>query len=595
MRHTYAFLIALSLAGCSASKAPASIEPLVSEFVYESLVLSPSAATANGYHTHAGKVLDSELEDYSPAGIEKSRSFLKSWEAKLGAVDSKTLDGESRADLELMRNQVRYGLYDLETIRPLEHNPTIAVETLGTALFTPMSVEYAPVEERFRHIIARLRVTPAFFSGAAATLKSSNPIWVQVALEENEGNRRLIQTTLREACPEALRKEYDGVSPAALSALEMFDGRLRRLADEGENAWRLGPEKFEAKFRFVLGSSITPAALLEEAEADLTKIRRKMFELALPLHAKWFPSHKDKDAVDLNLIVGEVMDRIAQDHSKPSEYFEDAQKTLDETRAFLRAHERELIANPPVDNLKIIPTPEFMRGGYGVGGFSPAPSLQPELGAYYWLTPIPADWPKERVESKLREYNRYGLRLLTIHEAIPGHYVQFEYANRVEPKGRRVLRSVFGSGTYVEGWAVYATEKMLESGYGGNPPEMQLTFYKQLLRSVANAILDIKLHTANMQEAEAMDLMVQKTFQEKEEAVAKWQRARLQSTQLSTYYTGYKQWLRLRAAAEAKGGSAFVAGDFHKKALEAGALPVDTLATLLGLSANGASAKGEKR
>jgi uncharacterized protein (DUF885 family) len=236
-----------------------------------------------------------------------------------------------------------------------------------------------------------------------------------------------------------------------------------------------------------------------------------------------------------------------------------------------------------------------MRGVYGVGGFSPAPSLQPELGAYYWLTPIPADWPKERVESKLREYNRYGLRLLTIHEAIPGHYVQFEYANRVEPRARRVLRSVFGSGTYVEGWAVYATEKMLEAGYDGNPPEMQLTFYKHLLRSVANAILDIKLHTANMQEPEAMDLMVQKTFQEREEAVAKWKRARLQSTQLSTYYSGYKQWLRLRSAAEAKGGAAFVPGDFHRKALAAGALPVDTLATLLGVSGSGASAKGEKQ
>jgi uncharacterized protein (DUF885 family) len=571
------------------------MEPVVAEFVYESLALSPTAATANGYHTHAGRSLDRELEDYSAAGVEKSRLFLESWNTRLEGIDPASLDAESRADLELMRNQVKYGLYDNETIRSLEHNPTIAVETLGTALFTPMSVEYAPLEERFRHIISRLRAAPGFLSGAAASLKSSNPIWVQVALEENEGNRRLIQTTLRAACPEALRKEYDEVSPAALSALDMFDGRLKRLADEGENGWRLGPEKFGTKFKFVLGSSLTPAALLQEAESDLTKIRRKMFDLALPLHAKWFPSHKDKDAVDLNLIVGEVLDRIAQDHSKPAEYFEDAQKTLDETRAFLKAHERELIPNPPSDNLKIIPTPEFMRGVYGVGGFNPAPALQPELGAYYWLTPIPADWPRERVESKLREYNRYGLRLLTIHEAIPGHYVQFEYANRVEPKARRVLRSVFGSGTYVEGWAVYSTEKMLEAGYDGNPAEMQLTFYKQLLRSVANAILDIKLHTANMQEQEAMDLMVQKTFQEKEEAVAKWKRARLQSTQLSTYYSGYKQWLRLRAAAEAKGGSSFAAGDFHKKALEAGALPVDTLATLLGLSGSGASAKGEKQ
>ena len=104
---------------------------------------------------------------------------------------------------------------------------------------------------------------------------------------------------------------------------------------------------------------------------------------------------------------------------------------------------------PGRDNLQLIDTPEFMRGIFGVGGFSPAPALQPELGAFYWLTPIPKNWPKERVESKLREYNNYGLQILAIHEAIPGHYVQFEYADSVEPKPRRLLRSVFGNGPFV--------------------------------------------------------------------------------------------------------------------------------------------------
>ena len=215
---------------------------------------------------------------------------------------------------------------------------------------------------------------------------------------------------------------------------------------------------------------------------------------------------------------------------------------------------------PGRDNLQLIETPAYMRGVYGVGGFNPAPPLQPELGAFYWLTPIPSTWPKERVESKLREYNDYGLRILTIHEAIPGHYVQFEYASRVEPKPRRVLRSLFGSGPYVEGWAVYATDIMLKEGYLAHDPELQLTWGKQMLRAIANTILDIRMHTMGMSDEEAMKLMLERTFQEKEEASAKLQRAKLGACQLPTYFAGYRGWTRLRAAAGEEGGREVLAG-----------------------------------
>ena len=145
--------------------------------------------------------------------------------------------------------------------------------------------------------------------------------------------------------------------------------------------------------------------------------------------------------------------------------------------------EREL---EPRSNLQVIETPEFMRGIYAVGGFNPAPALEPQLGAFYWITPIPQTWKPERVESKLREYNFYNLKLLTIHEAMPGHYVQFEYANDMQPQSRRLLRSVFGNNPYVEGWAQYATQVMLDSGFLNNSPELRLTFQKQELRVLAN-------------------------------------------------------------------------------------------------------------
>jgi len=331
----------------------------------------------------------------------------------------------------------------------------------------------------------------------------------------------------------------------------------------------------------VITDAGTPEALLKEAEEAITDLRRHMFKVSLPLHVKYYPTHRDP--VDLNLIVGEVLDKIAQKQSKPETYFRDAQRTLDEAREFLRAKADRIVALPQNDNLKIIETPAFMRGIYAVGGFNPAPPLQPELGAFYWLTPIPADWPKERVQSKLREYNYYGLRLLTIHEAIPGHWLQFEYAAQVEPAPRRLLRSLYGDGAYVEGWAVYATDLMVREGFLDHDPELELTHSKQLLRAIANAILDIRLHTMGMSDEEAMELMTKRTFQEKEEALAKLRRAKLSSCQLPTYFAGFQAWKRLRAAAEKQGGAQFNPGEFHRRALLAGALPVPAVAALLGV------------
>ena len=177
-----------------------------------------------------------------------------------------------------------------------------------------------------------------------------------------------------------------------------------------------------------------------------------------------------------------------------------------------------------------------------------APALEPQLGAFYWVTPIPPNMPKARVESKLREYNRYGMMEITIHEAMPGHYVQFEFSNALEPKSRRVLRSIYSNGPYVEGWALYTQQMMSDEGFMNNSPELRLTMMKQLLRSIANAILDIRLQTMGMTEQQALDLMINDTFQEKEEATGKIQRAQLSSCQLPMYFIGWRGWLDNREA-----------------------------------------------
>jgi uncharacterized protein (DUF885 family) len=323
----------------------------------------------------------------------------------------------------------------------------------------------------------------------------------------------------------------------------------------------------------VLATDVSPEKALADAEQALADVRRKMGEIALPLHHKLYPAHRDP--VDFNLIVGETLAKIAQKHSTPATYFADAKRDLAETTEFVKT--KGLVALPGRENLQVIETPEFMRGIYSVGGFNPAPALEPQLGAFYWLTPIPKDWPEERIDSKLREYNFYGLKLLTIHEAMPGHYVQMEYANNVEPKPRRALRSIFGNGPYVEGWAVYATEMMLDQGYLDNSPELRLTFLKQQLRMIANTILDVRMQTMGMTDEQAMDLMLNKAFQEKEEAVGKLRRTKLSSCQLPTYFVGWSDWRRVLDNYKKAKGAGFKLSTFHEEALKQSAVPMSAL------------------
>ena len=341
--------------------------------------------------------------------------------------------------------------------------------------------------------------------------------------------------------------------------------------------WRLGKEKYAAKFGPVLGLGVGPKQLLSEAEAEPKTVRQRMMEISLPMHQKLYPGAKDRS--DLNTVVSQVLAKIAEKHSTPQTYFADARKDLDEARAFVRT--KGVVKLPESDNLEVIETPEFMRGIYSVGGFNSAQPLEPNLGAFYWLTPIPATWPTERVESKLREYNAYGLKLLTIHEAIPGHYLQFEYANTIKPMDRKLLRGVFGNGPYIEGWAVYATEMMLDEGYLGGDPQLRLTFLKQQLRMIANTILDVRLQTMNMTDQQALDLMIQQCFQEKEEATGKLRRAQLSSVQLPTYYAGWKRWRRIRDLVKVRQGGSFNLAAFNEKALNSGAVPMPSLERLM--------------
>jgi uncharacterized protein (DUF885 family) len=540
---------------------PAEFEKMTDELLYGALALTPVNATQTGYHEHNGMKLDEMLDDFSPAGLDAQRKFYEGFQSRVNAVNAESLDKEQQADVEIVKNYLNLAMLELNTLQSFKHNPTVYVELAGNALFAPSVLDYAPKEQRFHQIIKRLEKFPTLFSQAKANLTDAPEVWNRVAREENQGTIDLIDHELRSQTPDSQKADYDRAAMGAVASLRDFNAFLENDLSKKKSDWRLGKENYAKKFQYILVTGKTPEQLLSEAEADLQRIRQDMEKLAAPKSVK------------------QALDEIAMHHATPDTYMPAAKKALDEATMFVR--DKGLLTLPPRSNLAVIDTPEFMRGIYAVGGFNAAPPLQPELGAFYWITPIPKTWPPERIESKLREYNNYGIQHLTIHEAMPGHYVQLEYANDVQPKSRRLLRNVFGNGPYVEGWGVYAQQMMTDAGYLNNDPGMRLTLMKQLLRVLANTILDVRLQTMGMTDQQALDLMIEDTYQEREEATAKLQRAQLSSCQLPTYYAGWKGWLQVRDRYQQKQGSNFSLREFHERALKESSIPLPTLERLL--------------
>ena len=553
--------VLIALAGCGAKPITTDFDKLSQDLIYGSLAFSPVSATATGYHVHNGIPLDELLDDYSPQGMDQQRGFYQGMQMRVTAMDPASLDREQKADLEIMKDALGLALLDLNTIQSFRHNPTIYVELAGNALFSPYMLNYAPKEKRFQQITRRLEKMPALFEQAKSELVDSPEIWNHVAQEENDGNIDLIDKTLRAEVPDAQKADYNRAATSAIASLRGFNAYLKDTLSKKTSDWRLGKDNYAKKFQFTLHTGKAPEQLLAEAEAELKAVREEMTKLAAPKTVK------------------QALDEIAKQHATPETFLDAARKTLEQATAFVR--EKGLVTLSARSNLQVIETPEFMRGIYGVGGFNPAPALEPQLGAFYWITPIPKGWPKERVESKLREYNNYGLQELTIHEAMPGHYVQFEYANDVQPQARRLLRSVFSNTPYVEGWAFYTQQMMSDEGYLNNSIPLRMSFYKQALRVLANTILDVRLQTMGMTEQQALDLMMNDTFQEKEEATAKFQRAQLSSCQLPTYFAGWKGWLEAREQFKQRQGSAYSLREFHDRALKESAVPLPVLEQLL--------------
>ncbi|MFZ3215317.1 MAG: DUF885 domain-containing protein [Candidatus Acidiferrales bacterium] len=578
----------------ASSSAAQKFADLSDEFMKDSLALSPASASAAGYHTHVdpqtGKTiaLDAQLDDLSPEAIARQRAFYASWRERFrDETPPSALDPEDAADWQLIDDQIGLNLLEFDRIQSYKHNPTVVVELIGSALFLPLTQNYASHEVRLSHVLSRMSQIPRLLAQVQPYLSDSDPVWISTAIDENAGNIDLIEGTIKAQIPAGspLKAEFDAIAPPALNSLLAFSHWLQvSLAKQHSDAtWRLGKELYDQKFALVMETPVTPEEALADAELDMQSVRAEMLQIALPLHAQMYPGHSDHSELSAhdrqNQIIQEVLQKISDEHPSRDQLQPTIEADLAGITKFIR--EKQIVSLSSRENLKVIPTPPFERGVYSVAGFHSAPPLEPQADAEYWVTPIDPQMPAEKAESKLREYNNFTLQWLSIHEALPGHYIQFEHLNNIQPERRRLLRSLYANGAYVEGWAEYIAQVMMDEGFLDNDPRFRIIMRKIRLRVISNAILDIKMHTMGMSDQQAMDLMTQESFQTEAEAEGKLQRVKLTSTQLPTYYVGIREWFALRQKYQAAAGKNFSLLRFHDRALDEGPLPVPVVEKLL--------------
>jgi uncharacterized protein (DUF885 family) len=546
-------------------------ETVSKEYMEEFLRMNPEWATLLGDHR-----FDDRLGDYSKAGIAASLDMEKRYLARLDALDPARLSAVNATDYAILRNRIEESIFSAEVLREYEWNPLIY--NVGGSIYGLLARDFAPEEERLRNLAARLREIPKVLIAARENLANPPQVHTETAILQNPGSISLIRDQLEEilARHPGLKAEMQPARDEAIAALQEYGEWLRTdLLPRSNGEFRLGPEKFRRKLAFTLHSDLSMEEILSRAEARLAETQAELYETALPLYREAHPKAADADLADKKAVIRDVLDRLAQDRPTDATIVDDARQALAETTSFVAD---KALVSLPAEPVEIIVMPEFQRGVSTAYCDSPGP-LEKNAKTFFAIAPTPKDWSAERAESLYREYNDYMLRDLTVHEAMPGHYLQLAHSNQFAAP--TLTRHIFYSGPFVEGWAVYAEQLMTEHGYGG--PQVKMQQLKMYARAVINAILDQKIHAGSMTEQEAMDLMMTEGFQEDGEAAGKWRRARLTSTQLSSYFVGNEEVREIRKAWEDKNGAIADWKGFHDALLSRGSPPAKFIRAELGL------------
>ncbi len=561
-----------SIMATNFSREDRQFEVLANKYIAELMQNNPEWATTLGEHK-----FDDRLDDYSLAAVRRDRNFALNYLKQLKEISPAKLSKVNNIDYRIMAHSLEYSLFRLDVLREYEWNPM--TYNVGGALNSLISRDFGPLKDRLMSAKARLLLVPQVVENAKLNLKNPPKVFTETAIAQNKGTINLIKGDLQMYIDEAgLKDELAPAQKTAIDALEDFGAWMEKdLLPRSNGEFRIGDFKYREKLKFALQSDLTKEQILEHAMKDLRATQEKMFRIALPIYKSYNPNiDYDLVKLDAKTVVRIVLGRLAEDRPNNETIVAQANQDLKESTEFVRLKK---LVTVPTEPVKVIEMPEFARGT-AVAYFDSAGPFEKKNETFFAISPTPKDWSDERKESFYKEYNDYMLENLTVHEAMPGHYLQIMHSNKF--KAPTMIRALFRSGTFTEGWAVYAEQLMAENHYGGEKVEMQQL--KMKLRVIINAIIDQKIHTAGMTEKEAVDFMMNEGFQEEGEAVGKWKRAMLSSTQLSTYYVGSVEVNEIRKAYEAKHKGKIDMLKMHDEMLSFGSPAAKYVREMMGLN-----------
>ena len=567
-----AFLFAILglLTACPKSNvdADAEFDKYKEAFVLRLWEMNPAWASGMGYHK-----FDSVLVVPDKARQEKEWEFIRKELDQLNQFTSDKLSEANQIDFKLILNYLNGSAWEQGTFKSGEWNPSNYNICGGFAEM--LANNYAPLDERLRNFSIRLKNVPAYYKAAKANIKNPTKEHTQLAIEQNRGGLSVFTTDLLASLEKSkLSTKEKSVllarSEAAQKTIEDYASWLEKLSNPNPRSFRLGSKLYSQKFEFDIQSDNSAKEIYQSALAHKKELHQKMVKISRQIWSKHMGG-KPMPGNEYQL-VKQLIDQLSLKHTQPENFQKDIEKQIPELEKFVKS--KNLIYLDPKKPLVVRREPDYMAGVAGASISAPGP--YDKGGNTYYNVGSMNGWSTEKSESYLREYNDYVLQILNIHEAVPGHYTQLVYSNN----SPSIIKSIFGNGAMVEGWAVYTELMMLENGYK-NSPEMWLMYYKWNLRTTCNTILDYSVHNLRFTKEQALDLLVNQAYQQQAEAEGKWKRATLSQVQLCSYYTGFTEICSLREELMKKQGKAFRLKAFHEKFLSYGSAPVRDIRELM--------------
>ncbi|WP_312485998.1 DUF885 domain-containing protein [Massilia timonae] len=508
----------------------------------------------------------------------KQLAFANEWLDKFGKLDPKQLSPRYRTDLALLVNKLEKDRWRLTTWREHEWNPS--QYNVAAPLDLILNTDYAAKPQRLRTILKRLADVPDYYAAAQASITNPTREHTQLAIGQAPGTLAVL-ADLGKAAEESILTPQEkaifaqriaNAGSAVLGYVDFLNGVEQRQAANGKaRPFRAGKALYEQKFALDIQSSSSAEETFRKALVTREELLSNMDRISDELWPRYMAGvAKPQDRFQK---IGMMIDKLSSRHVARENFFAEIRRQIPLLQDWVIKH--DLLTLDPSKPLEVRETPMYQRGVAGASIDAPGPYRSKDK-TYYNVTPMDNLTP-EQAESSLREYNEWILQILNIHEAIPGHYAQLVHANR----SPSLIKSLFGNGAMVEGWAVYGERMMLESGYGDNAPEMWLMYSKWNLRSVTNTILDYSVHVNGMGQEAAIDLLTRQAFQTRQEADEKWRRVTLTSVQLTSYFSGYHQIMELRERRKQQLGERFKLKEFHDQFLSYGNAPVKMISELM--------------